>query len=176
MFQSRFNHRPYSLGFFFRLLSPLEFAKLSCRHRRTDLAMSGQMSCQKILPKSMSNRKVHCNLSNQYHIIIIYIYIFIYVSSIVGNQGRYRFELSFEEGLTFFHRQGLWMKWEMPWKTTTRRLPTSSWLRRSSNLMQIGTGPALTQICGTRSQGPHSLAGRSLRVLIRSEVECPEMA
>lgn len=150
MFQSRFNHHPYPLGVFFRFLSPLELAKLSCRHRRTDLARTDVMS--ENLPKSMSNRKVHCNLSNQYHRIIIYIYMFIYVSSIVGNQVRYRFELSFAEGLTFFHRQGLWMKWEMPWKTTTRRLPTSSWLRRSSNLMQIGTGPALTQICGTRSQ------------------------
>ena len=78
MFQSRFNHHPYPLGVFFRFLSPLELAKLSCRHRRTDLARTDVMS--ENLPKSMSNRKVHCNLSNQYHRIIIYIYICLFMS------------------------------------------------------------------------------------------------
>ena len=174
MFQSRFNHHPYSLGVFFRFLSPLELAKLSCRHRRTDLARTDVMS--ENLPKSMPNRKVHCNLSNQYHRIIIYIYIYLCLF--------YRGEPSAVQiRIVFCGRSDVFPPPRLVDEVRDALEDDDSEASHIELAQEIikshadwNGSSSDSDLWDKITEASHSLAGRSLRVLIRSEVESPEMA
>ena len=174
MFQSRFNHHPYSLGVFFgfSLLS-------SSPSSRVDIVgqtLPGQMSCQKICPNPCQTERyiVICLINI---IELSYIYLFIYVSSIVGNQVRYRFELSFAEGLTFFPPPRLVDEVRDALEDDDSE---ASHIELAQEIIKSHAdwngSSSDSDLWDKITEASHSLAGRSLRVLIRSEVESPEMA